>query len=71
MRYALPQERNGKPISGTTTSSTEAAGAVTNAADGATLNISGGNVTDSLTLDKSVTLNGTNADKAQNFDQEV
>lgn len=58
-------------MSGTTVDSSNTAGAVTDAAAGATLNINSGNVTDSLTLDKSITLNGTNADKPQNFDQEV
>ena len=56
---------------GTTVDSSAAAGAVTAAASGATLNISGGKIAESMTLDKSVTLNGTNADVPQNFDQEV
>ena len=56
---------------GTTVDSSAAAGAVTTAASGATLNISGGKIGESMTLDKSVTLNGANADVPQNFDQEV
>ena len=56
---------------GTTVDSSNAAGAVTDAAEGATLNISGGSVTDSMTIGKSINLNGANADIPQNFDQEV
>ena len=56
---------------GTTVDSSAAAGAVATAASGATLNISGGKINESMTLDKSVTLNGANADVPQNFDQEV
>ena len=56
---------------GTTVDSSAAAGAVATAASGATLNISGGKINESMTLDKSVTLDGGNAGVPQNFDQEV